>query len=339
MNIIKTAMRLFVVFMATTLWMSSTSSLHNLVAANSLLSDPDSADSAVPHADIKNLYTKFEKIRAVRAAKFGLITTTSKQKNHLIQPPLERPLHLTSVTSASIQVGSLTDGAADPSLCSTAATCTLRSAWAKCLSFVASSTCTNPVSCTVVLPTNQTLAFDGTHGALSVTTPALTYWRAGCPTTPVTLSIVGGSAGSLPARIVGDASSASLIYARNASTISLALTNVAISKFGDLTMDFSGALYVDGLRGFSLDQVTMSGCNGINGGAVYLSNIPGVTLTGSTFKDNRLLNTDDNPVPFGAALQAGGCQVHRPLMLYKFSSCVMTYFLPNLALTNHPTSP
>jgi hypothetical protein len=120
---------------------------------------------------------------------------------------------------------------------------------------------------------------------------------------------VSGVAGNLAARIVGDASSASLMAVLGMPTISLALTNVSISGFGDSSAGFLGALQVDGLGGFSLDHVAMSGCNGVNGGAVFLHNLPGVALTGCTFKANRLLATADNPHVGGAAVRMDDCQV------------------------------
>lgn len=265
--------------------------------------------SAMPNVDMMNAYKNINIIRSTRSAKLGLKTTTNEGKDVVNHParPLSVHVHATS-TTYRIEVGRLVDASEDPNQCSTSSTCTLRSAWAKCLSIVSASVCTNPISCTVVLPTNQTLNFIGTLGALSVTTTAFNAWSAACPTTPVTLSIVSGAPGALAARIVGDASAASFVSVQNKPLVTLTMTNVNIAGFGDFSTGFSGALYVNNLGGLLLDHVAVWGAKGQFGGAVSINYMRGVTLTGCSFVDNHLVSTD-YPYPAGAAVFFETCQV------------------------------
>ena len=304
-------MRLFVVITVPLLW--------GLFSQQSIVLVANAAnvvDSTFSNGDIANLQTIFdEKIQSIRAARQSS-TPISNGEIDRLNPLSHRPttpIHVTSVVSTTtVQVGAQLDGAADPSQCDTSTmrtTCTLRSAWAKCLSVVAASPCSNPLSCTVVLPTNQTFAFDGTLGALSVTNVALATWTQTCTSTAVTLSIASSTAGNLAARIVGDSSSTSFVAAQGLSTISLALAKVNIVGFGDASAAFQGALYVDGMGGLTLDHVVMSGCNGVMAAAVNVNNMAGVTFSFCTFKDNRLIDSADSASQGGAGVVAMSCQV------------------------------
>lgn len=211
--------------------------------------------------------------------------------------------------SYTIQVGNKNDGTANSNYCSSTAlrsTCNLRSAWTLCMSLIQAITCPSSasqavsVTCTIVLPSRSSIAFNSGHGG-AMSLSALSSWSSTCRNTLVTLSIVSSVTTS---NVTGDGKSTSLLYLTGIPFVRFSMRNVAVIGFGDGSVAFMGAVYLHSLLGATIGPNVQFGPNNVGyntSGALVVHSLPSLQVLSSVFVGNSA-HSDISPYAKGGAL-------------------------------------
>ena len=246
---------------------------------------------------------------------------------------------LSTTAMMTVQVGTIVDGTANSTHCSTSSqlpNCNLRSAWAKCVEAITAAlgTCTRPLSCAIVLPAGNTSTMNQAlyGGELYLEIPSSSTSTAACN---VTLSITSSST-QQQAIVRGDGTTNRLLHVVNSqplkgngytpTSVYVHLRDLVITRFGLMNIsmvdsqyrhgDDGGSIRMERVYGVSLDRVTVGPDNrGMNGGAMSITDSNYLLVNNSQFLNNSGID--------GGAVQA---------KFVRFASIENTQFVGNVAV-------
>ena len=155
---------------------------------------------------------------------------------------------------------------------------------------IVATTCSSFLACAIVLPgtstSGYTASFSLTNGMGMDLTSISTWAAATCPTTNVEVTVAPPT-NAKQAVLTGDNSPASLFNVQGAPLFSLVIQNVVITRFGDGSSSFLGAVVANGIQRLWLSNVQVGPRNvGYFTGAVTVTDTVSAGFTASRFVSN-----------------------------------------------------